>query len=52
MERALFSPDTDIAILARGLTKTYRGGVRALDGIDIEVREGTCFGLLGPNGAG
>ncbi len=46
------SSEKDIAILAQGLTKTYRGDVRALDGLDIEVREGTCFGLLGPNGAG
>ncbi|MFV3126600.1 ABC transporter ATP-binding protein [Niveispirillum sp. KHB5.9] len=34
-----------------GLTKTYAGGVRALDGIDIEIPKG-LFGLLGPNGAG
>lgn len=27
-------------------------GVRAVDGIDLEVREGEVFGLLGPNGAG
>jgi ABC-type multidrug transport system ATPase subunit len=34
-----------------GLTKTYAGGVRALDGIDLQVPKG-LFGLLGPNGAG
>jgi ABC-2 type transport system ATP-binding protein len=34
------------------LEKTYPGGVRALDGLDLEVEEGTVFGLLGPNGAG
>ena len=34
-----------------GLAKTYRGGVRALDGIDLEIPQG-MFGLLGPNGAG
>jgi ABC-type multidrug transport system ATPase subunit len=34
-----------------GLTKTYSGGVRALDGIDLEIPKG-LFGLLGPNGAG
>ncbi|MDT0164115.1 ATP-binding cassette domain-containing protein [Actinotalea sp. AC32] len=38
-------------ISARGLVKTY-GHVRALDGIDLTVEEGTVFGLLGPNGAG
>ncbi len=35
----------------KGLTKTYSGGVRALDGVDLEVPAGV-FGLLGPNGAG
>lgn len=33
------------------LTKTYNNGVRALDGIDLEIGVG-MFGLLGPNGAG
>jgi ABC-2 type transport system ATP-binding protein len=40
------------AIEADGLVKTYRGGVRALDGVSFEVGAGTVFGLLGPNGAG
>ena len=35
-----------------GLAKTYKGGVRALDGVDLEIRKGEIFGLLGPNGAG
>ncbi len=34
-----------------GLTKTYRNGVRALDGVTMEIERG-LFGLLGPNGAG
>ena len=38
-------------IRASGLRKQY-GEVKALDGLDLEVREGTVFGLLGPNGAG
>jgi ABC-2 type transport system ATP-binding protein len=38
-------------IETRGLTKTYRGGVRALDGVDLSV-PGGIHGLLGPNGAG
>jgi ABC-2 type transport system ATP-binding protein len=40
------------AIEASNLTKTYKGGVRALDGLTFEVEAGTIFGLLGPNGAG
>ncbi|MEZ5099643.1 MAG: ATP-binding cassette domain-containing protein [Thermoleophilia bacterium] len=40
---------------AHGLVKEYRSRkrvVRALDGVDLEVEEGTVLGLLGPNGAG
>jgi ABC-2 type transport system ATP-binding protein len=40
------------AIEARGLVKTYRGDVRALDGVSLVAETGTVFGLLGPNGAG
>lgn len=36
----------------RGLTKTYRGGTRALDHVDLDIRKGEIFALLGPNGAG
>jgi ABC-2 type transport system ATP-binding protein len=42
-------------ISAEGLVKIYRGRkseVRALDGVDLTVPEGTVLGLLGPNGAG
>ena len=39
------------AISARGLVKHY-GDVRALDGVDLDVEQGTVVGLLGPNGAG
>ena len=39
------------AIEVRGLVKRY-GDVTAVDGLDLEVRRGECFGLLGPNGAG
>jgi ABC-2 type transport system ATP-binding protein len=38
-------------LLVRGLRKTF-GDVVAVDGLDLEVRPGECFGLLGPNGAG
>ncbi|MCU0264905.1 MAG: ATP-binding cassette domain-containing protein [Actinomycetia bacterium] len=40
-----------IAIEAEGLVKRY-GAVRALDGVDLQVGEGSVLGLLGPNGAG
>jgi ABC-2 type transport system ATP-binding protein len=39
------------AIVARGLRKTY-GDKAALDGVDLDVAEGTVCGLLGANGAG
>ncbi len=40
------------AIEAVDLVKTYKGDVRALDGVSLAVESGTIFGLLGPNGAG
>jgi ABC-2 type transport system ATP-binding protein len=40
------------AIHVEGLTKTYKNGVKALDGVSFAVRKGEIFGLLGPNGAG
>ncbi len=43
------------AIVTEALTKVYKSGVgpvRALDGLDLEVAEGSVLGLLGPNGAG
>jgi ABC-2 type transport system ATP-binding protein len=43
---------TTHAIETIGLSKTYRGGVRALADLDLEVRRGEVFGYLGPNGAG
>src|SRR3954470_14915679 len=43
--------DNSPAIRCRSLVKDY-GAVRAVNGLDLEVRTGECFGLLGPNGAG
>ncbi len=40
-----------LALRIRGLHKAF-GDVHAVDGIDLEVGAGECFGLLGPNGAG
>jgi ABC-2 type transport system ATP-binding protein len=42
---------SEAAICAEGLVRTF-GDVRALDGVDLNVPEGTVLGLLGPNGAG
>jgi ABC-2 type transport system ATP-binding protein len=50
----------DVVIRTEGLIKDYRtarrgrttGHVRALDGLDLEIRRGEVFGFLGPNGAG
>ncbi|MGW7294489.1 ATP-binding cassette domain-containing protein [Streptomyces xiamenensis] len=39
------------AVEVRGLVKHF-GETRAVDGIDLDVREGTVMGVLGPNGAG
>ncbi|MEV6651131.1 ATP-binding cassette domain-containing protein [Streptomyces sp. NPDC051219] len=39
------------AVEVRGLVKHY-GATKALDGVDLDVREGTVLGVLGPNGAG
>jgi ABC-2 type transport system ATP-binding protein len=41
----------EAAIVVRDVVKTF-GEVRALGGVDLEVRKGTVLGLLGPNGAG
>ena len=43
---------TDSLVEARNLTKRYRGGVLAVDRLDLTVRRGEVYGFLGPNGAG
>ncbi|MFE3684733.1 ATP-binding cassette domain-containing protein [Streptomyces sp. NPDC059095] len=40
-----------VAVSVRGLVKHF-GDTKALDGVDLDVREGTVLGVLGPNGAG
>jgi ABC-2 type transport system ATP-binding protein len=42
----------ELAVRCRGLVKRYDAKVLAVDGLDLDVRTGECFGLLGPNGAG
>lgn len=44
--------DTAPVIETRGLTKRYRGGRLAVDGLDLTVPGGSVFGFLGPNGSG
>jgi ABC-2 type transport system ATP-binding protein len=45
-------PADSLAVRCRALEKRYDGGVMAVDGLDLEIASGECFGLLGPNGAG
>ncbi|GAA3068285.1 ABC transporter ATP-binding protein [Streptosporangium carneum] len=42
----------DCSIVTRGLTKRFRGGQVAVDGLDLAVPRGAVFGFLGPNGSG
>ncbi len=39
-------------IEAEGLVRTFKGGITAVDGIDLRVEPGEIYGFLGPNGAG
>jgi ABC-2 type transport system ATP-binding protein len=51
MESADSRSSASNAVRCRGLVKRY-GNVVAVDGLDLDVRTGECFGMLGPNGAG
>jgi ABC-2 type transport system ATP-binding protein len=42
----------DNGIEVDGLIRDFKGGVRAVDGIDLRVAPGEIYGFLGPNGAG
>jgi ABC-2 type transport system ATP-binding protein len=43
---------TDVAVSARGLRRSFKGGIEAVRDIDLTVSTGEVFGFLGPNGAG
>jgi ABC-2 type transport system ATP-binding protein len=49
MEVSMSAPQP--ALRVRGLRKSYKDVV-AVDGLDLDISRGECFGLLGPNGAG
>jgi len=40
------------AIETQSLTRTFKGGIEAVRGIDLAIQRGEVFGFLGPNGAG
>ncbi|MGH3990021.1 MAG: ATP-binding cassette domain-containing protein, partial [Pseudonocardiaceae bacterium] len=42
----------DALVHTRELTKHYRGGIVAVDRVNLTVRRGEVYGFLGPNGAG
>jgi ABC-2 type transport system ATP-binding protein len=44
--------DTDHGIVVEGLVRVFKGDIRAVDGIDLQVAAGEIYGFLGPNGAG
>ena len=45
-------PGSMPAVEVRGLVREFKGGIRAVDGLDLEVAPGEIYGFLGPNGAG
>jgi ABC-2 type transport system ATP-binding protein len=49
---AMTATTLDWAFRADDVTKVYKGGVRANDGITLRIEPGEVYGLLGPNGAG
>src|SRR5947209_6385490 len=48
----MYPPMSHDGIRVDGLVREFKGGIRAVDGIELEVRRGEIYGFLGPNGAG
>jgi ABC-type multidrug transport system ATPase subunit len=46
------NPVPEPVVEVEGLVKTFRSGIRALDGLSLAIPAGSIYGLLGPNGAG
>jgi ABC-2 type transport system ATP-binding protein len=46
------SDSSSPAVEVRGLVREFKGGIRAVDGLDLELEPGEIYGFLGPNGAG
>jgi len=46
------SDSSSPAVEVRGLVREFKGGIRAVDGLELEVQPGEIYGFLGPNGAG
>ncbi|MCX8501771.1 MAG: branched-chain amino acid ABC transporter ATP-binding protein/permease, partial [Alphaproteobacteria bacterium] len=45
-------PSSPVVLLSVKGVKKYFAGIKALDGIDLEIQQGTIHGLIGPNGSG
>jgi ABC-2 type transport system ATP-binding protein len=52
LETEVMQENTQTAIAARSLRRTFKGGIEAVRDIDLSVAPGEVFGFLGPNGAG
>jgi len=52
MLRSVHCCERMAAIETHGLERTFKGGLTAVAGVDLAVREGEVYGFLGPNGAG
>jgi ABC-2 type transport system ATP-binding protein len=51
-ENAPMEGSDSVVIRTEGLSKTFKGGIKALDGLTLQVPRNSIFGFLGPNGAG